>query len=156
MEAWRWDPARERPDAFVRPSQSPQWQGQPHTVPARGRSVPQSSREPRIAPGLSWSRTGGDLFPALSRPASPVHLPRNLSYKRDFRRSPVPSKSECILGCSKPQSFPGRVPTCLAVLSCESAAFSDSHQGREQTWEWLSAKSCRRTANPVLEGGTGS
>ncbi|KAF6099811.1 hypothetical protein HJG60_011542 [Phyllostomus discolor] len=35
MEAWRWDLARERPEALFRSSESskcPQWQGQPHTV----------------------------------------------------------------------------------------------------------------------------
>lgn len=32
---------------------------------------------------------------------------------------------------SKPQSFPGQVPKCLAVPSCESAALSGSQLGRK-------------------------
>lgn len=85
MEAWRWDLARERSEALFRPSECakcPQWQGQPHTALTWNRPVPQGSREPGTAPGLSWRRTGGALFPALSCPASQIHLPRNLSYKR--------------------------------------------------------------------------
>lgn len=61
------------------------------------------------------------------------HLPRNIPYERDIRQSPALPKGKCILGSSKPQSFPGPKPTCLAVLSCESAAFSGSQHRREQT-----------------------
>lgn len=111
--------------------------------PAQRPGFPRAGQEPHSQPSLAQALLS--TFPETSR------------YEGNLRRPPVLSEEKCMPGPSKQQSFPGRRP-CAWQLRAVSPPHFPAHITAEsrRNWEWLSAKSCRRTANPVLEGGTGS
>lgn len=132
-----------------RRSESPRCQGSPALCPP-------VSRGPWTAPGLSWSLAGASpspLSPRLSRPSSHKHPDRREASGglQSFPRESVSlaPESRRAFQAGSPRAWQFRAvspPHFPAHIAAES----------RRNWEWLSAKSCRRTANPVLEGGTGS
>lgn len=121
-------------DPHVRCSESLQWKGQPPHHAGPGPFSPAGFSRPGTAPGLfrNWA---GATFPAFSSPRlfSPSSQKHPVMRVTSGGLQFFPKVNKYTLGPSKSQSFPGWAPTCLTFLSCESAAFSSSHHGGEQT-----------------------
>lgn len=129
--------AREHPDPRVRCPENLQQQGQPAPGPPKLAQSPTLSR-PRLVlrtQDSAWAflEQGGchissPLSPRLFRPSSQKHpvieRPRVVSSPFQRRIYSWPLK------VTEPSAW---APMCLAVLSCESAAFSGSHHDGEQT-----------------------
>ena len=116
-----------RVNALIRLSQGPEGLGVSAAPPSAGGLL-----VPCTAPGLSQSRTGAS-FPTLSCPGSLVHLPRNIPIWEKPHPASSPFRGEVYAWPLKAAELSRQAPMCLAVLSCESTAFSGSHHGREQT-----------------------
>ena len=154
VEEGRRSSASEGPDPFVLWSWELAVAGPaPHS--ARGAAQSRGTHR-NHGQRLGFPGTGQDRIPGLFRPGSPVHLRRNIPiWERPqavASASPrwVSSWSREAAELSRPAGHPrawrfgyGSPPYFRTHIPAEST----------QNWEWLLAKSCRRTANPVLEGG---